>query len=219
MRKLVANCASWALILALLSITACSPGPKQPSEEESLSGNPSAAKAPDFTIEPGKRVGGINATSTEADIKVLYGEDQVEFRSVYIGEGESQPGIAVFPNTPNELEIVWDIAAATGTPEFIRVSQEGGDWHTVQGVKVGLTLEGLEQINGRPFSIFGFGWDYGGLVTDWQGGKLDSHLIIALVPAKPEAVGPKVSGDRAFSSDDPNIRAVEPRVGSMVITF
>ncbi|MCB0593689.1 MAG: hypothetical protein H6557_12840 [Lewinellaceae bacterium] len=173
----------------------------------------------DFTIVPGQRVGSITATSTEADIKALYGEEQVEYRSVYIGEGESQPGIAVFPGTPNELEIVWDIAAATGNPEFIRISKENTDWRTVQGVTVGTSLEELERINGRPFSLYGFGWDYSGLANDWKGGQLNSYLIIALEPADWEKAGPEVSGDRTFSSDDPKVRALGAKVASMVVTF
>lgn len=219
MSKSPASHILWLLLLALFAL-ACSSDPRQPETENALPENPEGQTAsPDFTVEPGKRVGGITVNSTEADIKALYGEDQVQFRSVYIGEGESQPGVVVFPNTPNELEIVWDIAAATGNPEFIRASQKGSSWRTADGVTVGTSLEELERINGKPFSIYGFGWDYGGLVTDWQGGELNAHLIVALVPGKPELVGAKVSGDQAFSSDDPNIQAVEPRVGSMVITF
>ncbi|MCB0572523.1 MAG: hypothetical protein KDC66_22295 [Phaeodactylibacter sp.] len=218
MRTTIASPAFWAL-LALLA-PACGDNPKQPPAEETAATEPAVGSiAIDFSIEPGKRVGGIRADASESDVENLYGADQVQFRSVYIGEGESQPGVAVFPNTPNELEIVWDIAAATGKPEFIRASKEGTAWHTVQGVTVGTTLEELERINGGPFSIYGFGWDYGGLVTDWQGGKLRPYLIVALTPGKPELVGPEVSGDRAFSSGDPHIRAIEPRVGSMVITF
>lgn len=218
MRKSTTRFAFWALLA--LSAPACGSGPEQTAgqgaEEEKTAEEPAA---PDFSIEPGIRVGGIYAGSTEADVKALYGEGQVQFRSVYIGEGESQPGIAVFPNTPDELEIVWDIAAATGKPEFIRISKEGAAWRTMQGVSIGASLEELEKINGGPFSIYGFGWDYGGLVTDWQGGNLNPHLIVAMAPTRPELVGPEVSGDQAFSSADPNIRALQLRVSSMVITF
>ena len=221
MRKPALN--QW-LILAILALTtgACNSenkktdnGPTAPPEENAQPATPMA----DFSIVPGQRVGRITATSTEADIKSLYGDDQVEYRSVYIGEGESQPGIAVFPNTPNELEIVWDIAAATGNPEFIRISKKDTKWRTLQGVTVGTTLEELEQINGKPFNLYGFGWDYSGLVSDWRGGKLDSHLIIALEPDDWEKVGPEVSGDVVFSSDDPKVRVLGAKVASMVVTF
>ena len=215
--------AQWLVMIALaFSISACNSDNKKTSGEaatftEEVEQKPSPEM--DFTIVPGERVGGIIATSTEADIKALYGEEQVEYRSVYIGEGESQPGIAVFPGTPNELEIVWDIAAATGNPEFIRISKENTDWRTVQGVTVGTSLEELERINGRPFSLYGFGWDYSGLANDWKGGQLNSYLIIALEPADWEKAGPEVSGDRTFSSDDPKVRALGAKVASMVVTF
>jgi len=213
----------WLLLATLaLSASACNSDNKKSSGEEAAATEeeeqPASPKM-DYTIVPGQRVGGITAASTEAGIKAIYGEGQVAFRSVYIGEGESQPGIALFPDTPNELEIVWDIAAATGNPEFIRISHDSTDWRTLQGVTVGTTLEELEKINGRPFKLYGFGWDYGGLVNDWNGGKLDNDLIIALEPEDWEKAGPEVSGDRTFSSDDPEVRALNARVASMVVTF
>ena len=215
--------AQWLLLAAAaLFLGACNSGHK--NTEDTSTGPPGpkeqpAARAIDFIIVPGQRVGAITAASTEADIKELYGEDNVEYRSVHIGEGESQPGIAVFPNTPDELEIVWDIAAATGNPEFIRISNENTAWRTVQGVTVGTSLKELEKINGKPFQLYGFGWDYGGLVSDWKSGKLNSHLIIALEPADWEEVGPEVSGDIILSSDDPKVRKLNARVASMVVTF
>ncbi len=210
------------LAILVLSIGGCnSDDKKADGSSANATENTEQPPAPsaDFTIVPGQRVGGIKATSTEADIKALYGDDNVEYRSVYIGEGESQPGIAVFPNTDNELEIVWDIAAATGNPEFIRISKEHTEWHTVEGVTVGTALEELEKINGKPFQLYGFGWDYGGLVSDWMGGRLNSHLIIALEPADWEKVGPEVSGDVTFSSNGTEVRELGAKVASMVVTF
>ncbi|MCO6488409.1 MAG: hypothetical protein J5I98_08330 [Phaeodactylibacter sp.] len=223
MRKPALRALNRWLILAILALFV---GACNSDNKKTDSGSAAAEEkeqpvslAKDYTVVPGKRVGGITATSTEADIRALYGDGQVAYRSVYIGEGESQPGIAVFPDTPNELEIVWDIAAATGNPEFIRISKADTDWRTIQGVTVGTTLEELEKVNGRPFNLYGFGWDYGGLVNDWRGGHLDSYLVIALEPADWEQVGPEVSGDITFSSNDPKVRALGARVASMVVTF
>ncbi len=213
----------WLFPAALaLTAAACNSDGKKPAGEGSAAVEQperQVSQETDFTIVPGQRVGAITAASTEADIKAIYGEEQVEYRPVYIGEGESQPGIAVFPGASNEIEIVWDIAAATGNPEFIRISKKGTGWRTAQGVTVGTTLEELEKINGRPFRLYGFGWDYGGLVSDWKGGALESYLIIALEPADWEKVGPEVSGDVTFSSDDPKVRALGATVASMVVTF
>jgi len=39
-----------------------------------------------------------------------------------------------------------------------------------------VTLAEMERINGRPFGLAGFAWDYGGRVTAWRGGALSRPL-------------------------------------------
>ena len=37
---------------------------------------------------------------------------------------------------------------------------------------LGTRLGRLTQLNGRPFTLSGFGWDYAGTVISWNGGRL-----------------------------------------------
>src|SRR5262249_17585108 len=46
------------------------------------------------------------------------------------------------------------------------------DWTAPHGLKLGMALEDVEKANGKPFKLSGFGWDYGGLVVDWNKGAL-----------------------------------------------
>lgn len=70
-------------------------------------------------------------------------------------------------------------------PTFFRVEQKGTDWKTIGGVTVGSTLEDVENANGTGLSFKGFGNDYGGVVTEWYGGKLEG-LSMTLAPAVEE---------------------------------
>ena len=77
----------------------------------------------------------------------------------------------------------------------------------------------VEAINGKPFELAGFDWDYSGTVSDWRGGTLDAppggcRMLVRFAAAKtaPGAAQDAVSGDQAFSSDDPKMRAVSPAI-------
>lgn len=173
----------------------------------------------DFTIVPGERVGMITANTTESLLQELYGAEKLRIRSVPIAEGNTQEGVVLYPDTPNEIEIIWETAASEGTPAFIRIGKDSTAWKTPDGITIGTSLEKLEEINGKPFIFNGFEWDFGGLVTDWNWGKLTSHLVIALVPQNFTMLGDELLGEVQLSSDDPKVRALQPKVGSIVVTF
>ncbi len=205
--------AVFALFLLLLN---CSDAPKERVNQEN---DTTFKQYDDFRVVPGERVGMITGRSTEAEVELAYGEDNVRLTSLNMGEGEEKIGVVVFPDTKNELEIVWELEASIGKPAFVRLSKENGEWATEEGVQIGTTLEKLEEINGRPFSFYGFEWDYGGLIANWNGGNLSPYLIVALVPQDFEALEEELLGEVVLSSDDPKVRQLQAKIGSIVITF
>ncbi len=202
-------------VLSLLLLN-CRDAPKDNASEEN---DTTFEQYDDFLIVPGRRVGMVTSESTEAEVEMAYGEENVRFTSLDMGEGEEELGVIVFPDTKNALEIVWELEASIGKPAFVRLSKENGAWATEQGVQVGTSLEKLEEINGQPFTFYGFEWDYGGLVTDWNGGNLSPYLIVALIPQNIEALREEMLGDVELSSDDPQVRELRAKVGSLVVTF
>lgn len=158
----------------------------------------------------------VSATSTFESLAEAYGAGQVRRKEIYIAEGESRPGFILFAGQDRELEVALD---ETGTPQFVRISREGSPWKTAKGVRTGLSLEKLQEINGQPFLFFGFEWDLSGLVTSWEGGRLDSHLIIALRPVDSSPLPPELLGEVQLLSDEETVRQHEFEVGSMVVTF
>ena len=69
-------------------------------------------------------------------------------------------------------------------------------WKLPYGLKVGMSLQELEAINGKPLSFYGFEWDNGGLVFDWNKGNLETKNISCMLGYKgnmlPEFVGDQV---------------------------
>lgn len=170
--------------------------------------------------------------ATEADLKTTFGADKVEYRDLGGPEGEELPGTLVNGDDPRRrLEVVWADAAARAKPEMLRLlslfderaeATVAPDWTMPSGLKVGLTLSEVEAINGRPFRLSGFGWDYGGMVLDWEGGALEAGretCEIAVMFEPRAAFGESATGDIALASDDPALRAADPAVMMMMLTY
>ena len=205
-------------LLAIIAL-ACQPKPN-PAKNQDASEQETPPGAPpknDFVIVPGQRVGPFasNAT-TETDLAKAFGEANVEAASIGVGEGFELPGFKVFPGTKNELEVAYDPDAGPNRPAFIRVSQEGTPWKTDTGIKLGMTLQELQQLNGKPFLFSGFGWDYGGRVTDWNGGAFNANLMISLDNFS-ENAPEDIFGDREISSDNPILQRLKIRVWMMEV--
>ena len=81
-------------------------------------------------------------------------------------------------------------------------------------------------LNGKPFTLAGFDWDYGGTVLDWRDGKLAAlpggcHLGLRFEADRqaPAAARNQVVGDKEFASTDPNMRASRPRVYEIYLGY
>jgi len=56
-------------------------------------------------------------------------------------------------------------------------------------------------------------------VTSWNDGNIGSNLIIALVPQNFDKLSEDLLGEVQLTSDDPRVRALQAKVGSIVVTF
>ncbi len=200
------------LFFALILLSACA------NDRQKTTGQ-NAVPQKDFLVIPGERVGLITATTTEAALQDIYDAKDLKIQSIPIAEGDTQEGGVLYPGTRNELEIIWESEASEGTPAFVRIGRDSTEWRTRDGITIGTTLEKLEDLNGKPFTFYGFEWDYGGLITDWNDGNLSSNLIIALIPQNFDKLSNDLLGEVQLSSDDPRVRALQAKVGSIVVTF
>ena len=207
----------FTLIVLLWSLGACRTGDMERSVDQSITETREETNA--FEIVPGQRVGLVTALSTEYTLREAYGSDNVSMRSVSMGEGVQEEGVVIFPGTNDEVEIVWDIEAAGGHPAFVRITKENTRWRTKGGVTIGMPIWKLEELNGGPFALNGFEWDFAGLVTDWNRGKFNEHLIVVLIPTNFEALDEELMGDIKIFSNDLRLRPLELKVGSMAVTF
>ena len=131
---------------------------------------------------------------------------------------------SLLPYYQRELNAIRTLAKefADANPKIAgRLRLSGG---TTLGLGAGLGE--VEAVNGRPFAVSGFYWDYGGYATDWKGGTLAAlpggcTLSVRFNP-DPKAAGAaadRVSGEKTFSSSSPALKAVTPIVSVLSIDW
>lgn len=193
-----------------------------------------AAPAPvvDWLIVPGERVGPLTASSSAADLIAAYGAENVRDEPYPLGEGESEQGTVVFPNDPTRrVLILWNDLDKKALPLAVRIDGAGSQWKTAEGLAVGTSLKRVEELNGKPFLLYGFDWDYGGQLVDSNGGALKDlphedpeggfrggALLLTFQP-DPAASYTEVMGDGTFSSDHPVMQSVDPKVSVIIVSF
>jgi hypothetical protein len=154
--------------------------------------------------------------SDHSRLVAAFGKVNVTRETVYSPDAEEFDASVVFPRDPaRRVEVVWWDEKARKRLAMIRV--RGPGWSGPQEVRVGMTLDAAEAANGGPFALHGFGWDFGGVVTDWKGGAFarlpgGCNLLLAFKDTASEAAPEEVMGEKVFTSDMPAIKAVKPRV-------
>jgi hypothetical protein len=220
-------------LAGVLALAACS---RRPDDRPSRPADPlptqtltsdSAAKAPasEWQITPG-RAGPVSRESSEADLRQHYGASAVESTRIDIGEGETAAGTVLYPaDSLRRVAIIWQDSVNRRRPARLILRGERTQWKLDRGISLGTNLQELERLNGRPFALAGFGWDYAGVITDWKGGALDSALAgIKLYldpgPAQYESKPySQVLGDQDYSSSLPPMQQLNPRVATIFVNF
>jgi hypothetical protein len=195
--------------VALLALAACDPATTTQETQ---------AAAPDGALD-------LSCTAfaemSEAALRAAYGEGNLVEQTLPGAEGESYTATVLYADDPTRrLEIVWEDDATKMRPANVSVSGDASVWTGPNGLSIGDELAQIEQMNGRPFKLWGFGWDYGGWVSDWNGGALAPHDgCITRVRFEATAESNNAQGDREFLSDSAEIRGANPKVVAFALVF
>jgi hypothetical protein len=186
------------------------------------SASPSAAEA---TAMPSPDVGAtatpeptietlVSRSDTLASLQARFGAEDAQPQTLDAGEGEMVSGWVLFPGDPTrKLGVYLDESGEH--PDTLVAWDKSTHWTRADGVRVGMTIAELQALNGRAFGFLGFDWDYGGMVSDWRGGRLDPgatpHGSVTLCPPD-NPPGDYPVGDSEFESDDARLRDAMPTV-------
>lgn len=212
----------------LLAALCCSLGCRESGTGHVARREPSvpAPPASDWRVNPRSGNGPLTPEGSEIELRERYGPSAVDSARIELGEGETTPGTVLYPgDSLRRAEIVWKDTLSRRRPARVILRGTRSKWQVGRGISLGTSLQELERLNGRPFILAGFGWDYAGVVTDWKGGALDSTLAgIKLYldpgPAQQQSAAySQVLGDRDYSSDLPAMQQLNPKVGQIFVDF
>jgi hypothetical protein len=183
-----------------------------------------------WLIAPTNQHAEIEADNSVTELQRRFGPANVTQAKIDLGEGESADGTVIYADDPTlRVEIVWK-DASRHAPATARVRGKDSKWGLAPGITLGTSLKEIERLNGGPFTLTGFAYDYSGTIIDWNGGRLASlrsglpHAFIRLEPdnapaASTEADYKDVLGDRDFSSNREAMQRLNPRAYEFIVSF
>lgn len=147
------------------------------------------------------------------EIRQKYSNANIKEDAGMFDEGTEELHYTIlYPDTPNEIQITWTDAGRTKIND-IRFTTDG-NWESTTGIKIGTTYDELNNLNEKPISFYGFGWDYSGAVM-WNDGKMeDSNLRVFLAPE--EEPQPKYIGDHIIEASPEEIKNLKLKVQTII---
>ena len=168
--------------------------------------------------------GAFGAGSSEARQLAVFGARTVQTATMPGPAGMDYIGTTIFPDDPDRrMSFGWWDEDNRQYLSFVELapSQTGP-----LGLRIGMSVAEVAAINGAPFEINGFGWDYGGYSNmsgePIEGEEGDCFLALRFAPSV-EDMGEldwaAVSGDILVSSDNPLLEALDVRVEVLMLSY
>jgi hypothetical protein len=161
-----------------------------------------------WQIIPGKRVGPVTGLSSQSTLEALFGRKNVTMSKLPAAEGETIDGARIHAGPERQLEVIWEEMAVGKRISMVRLIGKG--WTLDNGLRLGLTVADVEKINGKPFKVSGFDWDYGGW-ANFSEGALATGVSVRFSPTESD-YSREIVGDRDVSSASTALRAANPLV-------
>lgn len=162
--------------------------------------------------------------SSDALVRKTFGTDNVETGTVYGVEGIELLATTVFPDDPDRVMQFtwWD----EDKLEYLSSVELAPSQKTPTGVEIGMSVAEVEAINGAPFTINGFWWDYGGNAV-FEKGALASpddgcSFWIHFSPKDdyPESLDiTPIAGEVMVPSDEKLLRELDVRVTQISLGY
>lgn len=162
-----------------------------------------------------------------------YGANNIIKKATFeTGEGSFET-TKLFSDTDKEVHIYWqdgkefkqiqDVVVKGKLDENAKL-KKNSPWVSKLGLRLGMRMSEVIALNGKTFTITGIGWDLGGNVVSWEGGKLaNKNANVRFNDYTDDMGGLKeadyntIIGDREFDTKHPAIQKLNPTVDEFSI--
>jgi hypothetical protein len=169
--------------------------------------------------------GPFSADSSAQKLIEAFGKDNVVTGEVPGPEGSTVLATTIYGNDPTRrIEVGWwDEDNLSQLAYFTVPSADVSP----QGVKTGMTVKEVEALNGGPFEMQGFWWDYGGY-ANFTGGKLgaaDTGCMVSVRFAPKDGEAPAdlnvdaISGEVTVPSSEPLLEQLGVHVDTVSVSY
>ncbi|MGH8082990.1 MAG: hypothetical protein ACREP7_20600 [Lysobacter sp.] len=225
------------IALSLLALSACGRTPPDPAKAEASTAHPTAAiRTDNANAEASVDRPTAESTDTSPDhpalapvadyvlpgalapdlgpeqLRQLFGAANVSIDDHLPGsEGDEYRGVVLYPKDSTRRAYVYfqDAQKLRGL-STVSILDRDTRWRLDTGIAMAMPLAELARLNGKPIRFGGLGWDYGGNVNDWNGGKLANkdgdpvmrHVRLDYIGEGANGSDDYPVGDSDFSSDD-----------------
>lgn len=162
-----------------------------------------------------------------------YGKENIEQSTkITLGEGEFNV-TKIYPGSDKEVEIYWkdgqefkQILDVIVRPILIASDKFDFNcpWVSKEGLHLGMKMSDVVKMNGKTFTITGLGWDLGGNVVSWEGGRLANKNVNIRFNDYSENKGglseeeySVISGDREFDTKHPSLQKLNPVIDQLSV--
>jgi len=204
------------------------PAPKPAPKPAAI--HASAAPAPEPAEKPARGAAAVRTVvecsgpfakdSGMLALAMAYDSRNMTFSHESVPGGEADV-TTLFPNDPRRrLEVWWSNPNRTGT-YLIDIAGKS-IWTGPRGLRLGLTLEQLEKLNGKPFKMKGFDQDDVASVSSWDGGalaSLEGGCKAGVSVHSSASAASELPAKDEYSSNDPALRALKPTVSEILIGY
>jgi hypothetical protein len=170
--------------------------------------------------------GVFGKNSSHLKLAMVFETKNVDFVQVDAGSGNTTMASVLFAKDPKRrLEIWWTRQESRSDTHLIVINGQS-TWTAPGNLRLGLTLAEVEKLNHKPFKLIGFNKDGVAAGSDWNGGALAAppggcRLGVSFradPKATTDALG-ALPADKEFASDDPAMRAVNPKVSEILVGY
>jgi hypothetical protein len=234
------KCASAvAFAIAAASVAACSRAPAPDAGDDARAtatiaapatwANTDATPTPvdEPTADTRELLRAFRGGDSYASLRDRFGATNVVPQDIAGPEGEIEHGVLLFPDDPMRRATLYfaDPDKLEGLA-LVRIIDPESTWSIDHDIRMGTTLAELVARNGGPIEFSGFGWDFGGAIAGFGGGRLESpdyggaQPSFRLAPRQGMAGDPALPvGEATFSSADYPGLSTDIVVGELTVNF